>query len=51
MENLDDVQGYLILAALEADKLYGSDTPDQQIAELENAIHQALDKIEQLKQH
>ena len=50
MENLDDVQGYLILAALEADKLYdGDNTPDQQIAELENAIHQALDKIEQLK--
>ena len=51
MEMLEDVQGYLILAAQECDKLYDNhqEDPDQSIAELENTIHEALSKIAQLK--
>lgn len=53
MEMLEDVQGYLILAAQECDKLYDNhqEDPDQKIAELENAIHEALGKIAQIKQN
>lgn len=53
MDTLDDVEGYLILAAQECDKLYDShqEDPDQTIAELENTIHEALGKIAQIKQN
>ena len=50
MDNLEDVNGYLLLAAQECDKLYDdSDDLNQDIAELEAMIHNALDKLEQIK--
>jgi len=49
-----DVNGYLILALQEANKLYGTaldpnpDNPSQKIAELETMINAAIDKVAHL---
>lgn len=49
-----DVNGYLILALQEANKLYGTaldpnpDNPSQKIAELETIINAAIDKVAHL---
>lgn len=48
---LEDLNGYLLLALIECDQLHddSADNPDQALAELEHIIHEALNKVEQLK--
>lgn len=47
---MEDVNGYLVLAAQEVDKLYDdSEDVDQDLAELESLIHACLDKVNEIK--
>jgi len=51
MASLEDVNGYLLLALQECDKLYANhEDEDQQIAKLEHEIDEALCEVAQLKQ-
>ena len=51
MDALETVEGYTLLAAIECDNLYADENdPDQDYAELESIIHDALSKIAQIKQ-
>ncbi len=50
MDAIDKAEGYLIQAALEAEHIYtDDDNPEQDVAELESVIHEAMRQIAQIK--